>query len=451
MSHSGPALQFPRTRKHDRRMSWDRLLCQSRLYPKTPNHSHSRTAFEVDYDRVVFSKPFRRLARKTQVHPLATNDHTHNRLTHSLEVASVGRSMGKAAYYIAQDQEKATIAANAEDFSQVVQAACLAHDVGNTPFGHAGERAIRHWMSTQHARLLSEFSAAQSYDLTLYEGNAQAFRLTTRTVSEFASKENKNEGGMALTAATLATMIKYPWHSDNSKAQSEGKYSVFQSDLAAFEWVMKTTGLLAIDNAHCRHPLTFLVEAADDICNAVIDIEDAIDLRILRTNDVVKSLQTLSQLDQGTAVSHMRATAIATMINACLDVFHDQYEPIMHGEHTTPLIEHIQPELYSAFAELNLIAQRQVYPFQKNEGMEKACNDTIARLLEGTTLGESFISKLTNDEVTAPLINFHSSALSTSGASSSSNEQYEQLMRIMDFVAGMTDNYAVNLAARLSA
>lgn len=446
MSQIGPALQFPAPH-NDTRMSWDRLLCQSRIYPKTPNHSHSRTAFEVDYDRVVFSKPFRRLARKTQVHPMATNDHTHNRLTHSLEVASVGRSLGKAAYYIAQDQEQSTIDASAEDFAQVVQAACLAHDVGNTPFGHAGERAIRHWMSNQHKKLLTGFSTAQACDLTLYEGNAQAFRLTTRTVSEFACDENYNEGGMALSAATLATMLKYPWHSDHAKAQVAGKYSVFQSDLAAFEWVVSTTGLLVNDNAYCRHPLTFLVEAADDICNAVIDIEDAIDLGILRPNDVVKSLQALSQLDEGATVSHMRAAAIATMINACLDVFHDHYEPIMRGEHTTPLIEHIHPELYSAFVELNIIAQRHVYPFQKNEGMEKSCNDTIAKLLLGASLSERVISQLPSDDVTTPFINFHQSALNHRAASTI--DAYEKLMRMMDFVAGMTDNYAVNLAARL--
>lgn len=449
MSHSGPVLHIPASLKRDNRMSWDQLLCQSRLHPKTPNHSQSRTAFEVDYDRVVFSKPFRRLARKTQVHPLATNDHTHNRLTHSLEVASVGRSMGKAAYYIAQDQERTTIESSAEDFAQVVQAACLAHDVGNTPFGHAGERAIRHWMSKQHANLLSEFSTAQACDLTLYEGNAQAFRLTTRTVSEFATNGNNNEGGMVLTAATLATMLKYPWHSDHAKAQSAGKYSVFQSDLKAFEWVIDTTGLLATDNAYCRHPLTFLVEAADDICNAVIDIEDAIDLGILRTNDVVKSLQALSQLEKGATVSHMRAAAIAIMINACLDVFHDRYEAIMRGEHTAALIEHIPPELYSAFTELNIIAQRHVYPFQKNEGMEKACNDTIAKLLLGTTLSKRVINQLPRDEVTTPFINFHSSILNHSAKQTTANADYEKLMRVMDFVAGMTDNYAVNLAGRL--
>jgi len=434
----------PRSRaRPTQRMRWDRLLCQTRLHPKTRNHSQERSAFEVDYDRLIFSKPFRRLARKTQVHPLATNDHTHNRLTHSLEVASVGRSMGKAAFQIAQQQETETIPATAEDFAQIVQAACLAHDVGNTPFGHAGERAIRHWMKTQTG-LLDNLHGAQKTDLTLYEGNAQAFRLMTRTVSELTHGGIEEQGGVALTCATLATMLKYPWHSDNDKALANGKYSIFQSDREAFEQVVDATGMLPIDNAYCRHPLAFLVEAADDICNAVIDIEDAIDLQILQVSDVKDSLLALSQLGEGSAISQMRASAIGKMIEACLYVFAEKYKDIMVGCHANPLVDDMPSGMFSAFSDLNAIAQNKVYPFQKNAEMENGCIATLSHILNAFTGLDNPAKQLAVDTLTKPLIEL------VDQNSATHQTDYENIMRVMDFVAGMTDNYAVNLSGRLA-
>ncbi len=439
---SSPSL-VPNKPNRAERMAWDALLCKSRLQPKTRNHSNDRSAFEVDYDRIIFSKPFRRLARKTQVHPLATNDHTHNRLTHSLEVASVGRSLGRAAYDVADQAEHTFIPASAEEFAQLVQAACLAHDVGNTPFGHAGERAIRQWMS-EHQEKLHGFTSPQRNDFLLYEGNAQAFRLATRTMSDKHERQNAEEGGIALTKATLATMMKYPWQSDCTYAQAEGKYSVFNSDLSAFNEVVNTTGLLRFDQTYCRHPLAFLVEAADDICNSVIDIEDAIELGIINTNDVHQHLVNLSRLDQCCSIAQMRASAIGNMIKDCLRVFSQNYHGIMRGEHFTPLVADMTTHLSDSFKELNRFAQQNIYPFRTNERMEKDCYETMARILNAITEPNDTVQRLEVDNVTAPFIDYCKFIRENNAT------DYEQMMRKMDFVSGMTDNYAINLAVRLN-
>ncbi len=424
-------------------MSWNALLCQERLYPKTRNHSQHRTTFEIDYDRIIFSKAFRRLARKTQVHPLALNDHTHNRLIHSLEVASVGRSLGKAAFYIVQNRESVPVPATATDFAELVQAACLAHDVGNTPFGHAGERAIRQWMS-EHAEIHAAFSRAQSADLVLYEGNAQAFRIATRSISGFEHGCHNKSGGLGLSAATLATMMKYPWYSDHASAQKEGKYSVFQSDKSAFEWVVNTTGLLSQDHAYCRHPLAFLVEAADDICNAVIDIEDAIDLQILHRAEVEHYLMQLSELSDSCTIAEMRSTSIGKLVEQCVIVFEQNYETIMLGQRHSPLIEGIDKAKLDALNALNNIAKHKVYPFEQNDSLEQSCISILARILSVSIGGQLSVHESKLDSVLVPYAEFIKLITDIS------EPGYERLMMVMDFVAGMTDNYAVNLAERLN-
>lgn len=444
MRSSSEAHHLPPDNDQTPRMSWDSLLCQARLHPKPHEHAQNRSAFEVDYDRLIFSKAFRRLARKTQVHPLAKNDHTHNRLTHSLEVASVGRSLGKAAYFIAQQHEPEFIPANEVEFAELVQAACLAHDIGNTPFGHAGERAIRQWMNANTHYLLA-LDSKQRTDLTLYEGNAQAFRIATRSVSEHEQGCTNRQGGFGLTAATLATMMKYPWQSDHAYAQSSGKYSAFHDDWPAFEWVMNSTGLLFNDkdDAHCRHPLTYLVEAADDICNAVIDIEDAIDLHILERSDVEASLVQLSGLTASNTIAQMRAKAIGTLIEQCLDVFSANYRHIMLGQYRHTLINGINTDMLEAFNHLNNIAQEQIYPFQKHEALEQSCNATLASILDAATKTDTPIEFTNPDSTTMAFVEFHRNLIIKP------RPAYQRTMMIMDFVAGMTDNYAVNLAKRL--
>lgn len=442
MKSSREAHQLPLDTEPVERMSWDCLLCRDRLYPKPQESGQVRTAYEVDYDRLIFSKAFRRLARKTQVHPLAKNDHTHNRLTHSLEVASVGRSLGKAAYFIASKIEPGRIPASETDFAELVQAACLAHDIGNTPFGHAGERAIRQWMSANSV-CLSELTGAQRTDLTLFEGNAQAFRIATRSVSEIEPGCVNKQGGLRLTAATLATMMKYPWYSNHDNAQPQGKYSVFQEDLPAFEWVVNSTGLLFINDTYCRHPLAFLVEAADDICNAIIDIEDALDLRILKRTDIEAALMQLSGLSSNNTVAQMRAKAISALIRQCLTVFADNYQNIMCGQYKSPLILGVSSDMLASFNHLNDIAQKQIYPFQKDQALEQSCNATLASILDATMSTETLTNFVETDSITSPFTEFQEKLIAEPLS------DYKRIMATMDFVAGMTDNYAVNLAERL--
>lgn len=442
MRSTRQATQLSPSADQNPRMSWNALLCPARMHPKTQISMEGRTPFEVDYDRLIFSKAFRRLARKTQVHPLAENDHTHNRLTHSLEVASVGRSLGKAAHRIAQAHENENLPGDAIVFAELIQAACLAHDIGNTPFGHAGERAIRQWMNTNSDLLLS-LSAEQRTDLTLYEGNAQAFRIATRSISEFEPGCTQRIGGLGLTAATLATMTKYPWYSSHPDAQANGKYSVFHGDKIAFEWVATTTGLLRTDNAYCRHPLAFLVEAADDICNAVIDIEDAIELNILQRENIEYALIELSGLPASSTIAQMRARAIGVLIAECLTVFDTNYNDIMQGQYRTPLIELIDTEKLAAFNHLNKVAMSQVYPFQQDRDLEHSCNITLARILTETMRAKANVELGERDIVTEPFLELVEKVVN------GNNPIYDRIMMTMDFVAGMTDNYAVNLADRL--
>lgn len=188
-------------------MEWNKLLSASRLCTEEEQGDGIRTEYYRDFDRVVFSAPFRRLARKTQVHPLSFNDHIHNRLTHSIEVSSVGRSLGLSVAHKIKDKLPQEI--TNVDFASIIQAACVAHDIGNPPFGHAGEFAIRQWF-TENIHLLNDsLSEAQLADLKLFEGNAQGFRIVSQL------ENHSNNGGLRLTHATLGSLLKYPWHSNH--------------------------------------------------------------------------------------------------------------------------------------------------------------------------------------------------------------------------------------------
>ncbi|MBE7209770.1 MAG: dNTP triphosphohydrolase, partial [Gluconacetobacter diazotrophicus] len=272
-------------------MSWDRLLDDTRYgdHPRLPGirviasrTDLGRSEFQKDHDRLLFSEPFRKLGRKTQVHPLPNNDRVHNRLTHSLEVSCVGRSLGELVgnrLHAAGDLPRGVVAA---DVAAVVQAACLAHDIGNPPFGHAGEFAIRDWYHRRPDGFFSGMSPAAVADLQTFEGNAQGFRLLT-ALSE--------QAGLRLTYATLGSFIKYPWSSTEASSLKPGKFSFFRSEAAAFETIVASMGLLPLGpRTWCRHPLAYLVEAADDICYAIIDIEDGVEMGLLHMRDAEELL-----------------------------------------------------------------------------------------------------------------------------------------------------------------
>jgi dGTPase len=257
-----------------KRKIWEKLLSSERLGAGKAPGSAERTAFQQDYDRIVFTSAFRRMKDKTQVFPLSKSDYVRTRLTHSLEASCVGRSLGAVVgrEIIARHNLHHV---ESGDFGAIVAAACLAHDIGNPPFGHAGEDAIREWFRTSGLLERHDFSPAQKADFERYEGNAQGFRIVSRLQSP------ANPGGLQLTSAVLATFTKYPRPSQLDSeldGKSGKKFGFFQQDAENFAQVARSTGMVerVPGRAWRRHPLAFLVEVADDTCYLIVDMEDEI-------------------------------------------------------------------------------------------------------------------------------------------------------------------------------
>jgi len=300
----------------------------------------SRNSFQIDYDRIIFSNSFRRLSKKTQVHPLSKNDHVHNRLTHSLETASVGRTLGFKSFKSFK-KHKIHNCSDPSEVASLVQAACLAHDIGNPPFGHAGESVIKEWFSKHisdaNSRLHSlfvELSDAERNDFKYFDGNAHSFRVVTQL-------ENKQfKGGLQLTLPTLAAMIKYPWSSSSGENTKE-KFGFFQGEKEIVDELFQFIGLKSNSDEYNRHPLSYLTEVADDICYALIDLQDAIELDILNIDDIVPIFKDLCDnykldtiiMDRNKTdtnkVAHMCAIAINNLTEHGLYVFEKNFVKIL--------------------------------------------------------------------------------------------------------------------------
>ena len=274
-------------------MNWEQLLNARRLGNRPAKVESGRSPFNSDHDKVIFSGSFRRLARKTQVHPLATNDHVHNRLTHSLEVASVGRTLAIRVGQALRDKGRLPDNISSTDLGDIVQTACLAHDIGNPPFGHTGEEAFKHWFQNDDAQpFLRDLKPVETSDLRNFEGNAQGLRVLT--CSEF----HPYDGGLRLTYASLGAFLKYPWTSDpavSDQRPKKNKYGVYQSELDVFHEVAQAVGLIPQEgsNWYCRHPLVHLMEIADDFCYGLLDLEDGMDMGILNWEEVFDVLRPL--------------------------------------------------------------------------------------------------------------------------------------------------------------
>ncbi|MBO4300140.1 MAG: dNTP triphosphohydrolase, partial [Desulfovibrio sp.] len=246
-----------------------------------------RTPFLADYDRIVFSSSFRRLGRKTQVHPLVRNDHIHNRLTHSLEVSCVGRSLGLS---VGEELRRAGDLPDPftpEHLGQILQAACLAHDIGNPPFGHAGEEAIRDWFAEAvKGPYFRELTQDVLADFLCFDGNAQGFRVINTL------ENNKDRGGLRLTFPVIATLVKYPCSSSEARGRGRNKFNFYAAERDLFGEVLTTLGL-SVGSGFTRHPLSYLLEAADDICYRIIDMEDARELGIITYADITQAMSPL--------------------------------------------------------------------------------------------------------------------------------------------------------------
>ena len=437
-------------------MEWPRLISDLRFgmeHYRDPKSRGVRSDFRRDFDRLVFSSPFRRLQNKTQVFPLPGSVFVHNRLTHSLEVASVGRSLASEVALLLAPKyagDTATLAA-LESAQEIVAAACLAHDLGNPPFGHSGEKAISTFFSEgAGASLKEELTEAQWADLVHFEGNANALRLLTH---QFAGRRR---GGFAMTYSTLASIVKYPFSS--RLAGDRNKFGFFTSEEETFVRIADELGLVRRPGAlvsYCRHPLVYLVEAADDICYEVMDIEDAHKLKILSSQEVItlflgffpgerqeRMRQVMDMLDDPNEnVAYLRSSVIGALVNACAATFVRHEEEILAGTFAGELIDHV-PQLESdAYRACNALSWDKIYRAREVVDVELGGNRIITFLLE----------KLIH-AVRYPELNYSRLLLSQVPSQYDVNSPtlFGKIQAVLDHVSAMTDVYALDLYRKLN-
>ena len=443
-------------------MDWERLLTDSRLgerHSTKKKLSDGRSEFQKDFDRIVFSPAFRRLQDKTQVFPLPESDFVHTRLTHSLEVSCVGRSLGNL---VGETVVKRNPALNNRftkfHFGEIVAAACLAHDIGNPPFGHSGEDAIaEYFRSGNGQKFKSKIKDEKKWtDLVKYEGNAQGFRIITKL------QNPKVKGGLNLTYSTLAAVTKYPRESliskQNKSLQNKAyrKYGFFQAEKEIFKEVADATGLDCMKNKRsywwCRHPLTFLVEAADDICYRVMDLEDGFRLGLIpfkETEEMLiplinkQALKGYKEKDEKDRIGFLRAIAISELVNELVKVFLDEEKNILIGKFENDLIGEIKRA--KALNRIKEISIAKIYKSRSVVEREVAGYEVLGGLLDTfiDSYNEAYEGKISskNKSVFALLPNRISEDIP--------DELYLRLLRIIDFVSGMTDSFAVSLFRKI--
>ncbi|MGD8914200.1 MAG: dNTP triphosphohydrolase [Candidatus Thiodiazotropha sp.] len=445
-------------------MNWSQLLSRKRL--GSSDHSiasSTRTDFQRDLDRIVFSSAFRRMQDKTQIFPLSKIDYVRTRLTHSLESSSVGRSLGTliGEQIIARHKLKENVAS---DFGDICAAACLAHDIGNPPFGHSGEDAMRHWAENGEygKQRVAVLQGSQREDFLNFEGNSQGFRVITRL------QNRDNPGGLQLTCATLAAFTKYPRESCIGNGRFQGvsakKPGFTAQDQELFREVSETVGLLPRDPVLAiwhRHPLAFLVESADDICYRVIDIEDGYRLGHLSFHEAMELFSAVlpdsptqhKRLKRITGdkekIEFLRAKVINQAISEILTCFLDHEEAILTGQFDQPLMSEIPHR--NEMDRLIEVAYEKIYIAPEVIEIETAGFQVISELLE------RFISII--DDVAAH--GKHASPRSQmmirlipeqfiGPHGRPADDDYTRLLRLTDFVSGMTDSYAVSLYKKVT-
>jgi len=441
-------------------MNWEQLLSLKRFGDTEKrlriDQDESRLGFEVDYDRIIFSDSFRSLQDKTQVVPLSKTDFAHTRLTHSLEVSVVARSLGRIVgkYLINKYPNLTEKGFQANDFGAIVAAAALSHDIGNPPFGHSGEKSIgEYFKSGKGEKFKKDLTDKQWQDLIDFEGNANGFKILTET-------KNNINGGLRLSYATLGAFMKYPKESLPKKpTQSivDKKYGVFQSDKKFFEEVAVELGLhkLRKDNhlAYMRHPLAFLVEAADDICYTIIDFEDGINLGLISEDyaleylinlvrDTINTKKYHSLQNTKDRISYLRALAIGNLINEAANVFIDNEDSILNGNFQISLLEKCKYE-----AQINDIIKLSVEKiYQSNEVVEKeiAGYQIIADLLDVfiTAINNSYNNSPSNyDKLIMLLLPDKYKELD--------ENLYNRILNVCNLIANFSDGNAILLHKKI--
>lgn len=418
---------------------------------KTSARPEDRTQFQRDYDRIIFSSPFRRMQNKTQVFPLPEHIFVHNRLTHSLEVASVGRSLGNllAEKVVAENPGNSL----APEIGTIVSAACLAHDLGNPPFGHSGESAISGFFQKGAGREFQhQLAPAEWADFVRFDGNANALRILTHQFN------GKRPGGFALTYPTLASIVKYPFESPLAIKQ---KFGFFQAEKENYKKIAAELQIPAKPEevlSFQRYPLVYLVEAADDICYQIMDLEDACKLGILSYERVkelflnfydpvedkkaLKSIEgTLNRVtDKNEQISYLRAGVIGKLIHQSSQVFFQNYEAILTGSFSGSLVGALQNRQAIAMKEVKNVSFKEVYAHRTVVEIEIAGFKIIGTLLD------EFVGAVID-----PNENYNKKILSLLPEQyrPQSDKLYHKIQSAVDFISGMTDVFALDLYRKI--
>ena len=438
-------------------MNWKSLISNKRLGQegRHAERHDDRSEFRRDYDRLIFSAPFRRMQNKTQVFPLPGSIFVHNRLTHSLEVASVGRSLGDDVARRLLERHPELRGSFFEEIGNVVSAACLAHDMGNPPFGHSGEKAIQAYFTEAEGASLREKVSPQFWsDITHFEGNANVFRILTHRF------KGRREGGFVMTYATLGSIVKYPFSS--AVAGDKGKFGFFATEEDTYRKIADEMGILCLSEPgqplhYARHPLVWLVEAADDICYEIMDIEDSHKLKILsfeETSGMLLSFFSEEQkqkicqriidesiTDNNEKVIYMRASVIGLLERECVEAFVQNEEEILNGTLTGSLIDHISPRLRDAYKACVKMSVKKIYNSKPVLDVELSGYKIIETLMDSLIQAAVFPEK------------FHSKQLIGRVSSQyhiDSPDLETRIMAMIDFISGMTDVYALDIYQKIN-
>ena len=435
-------------------MNWQQLISNKRfgLEEIHAMRKDDRSEFQRDFDRLIFSAAFRRLQNKTQVFPLPGSIFVHNRLTHSLEVSCVGRSLGDSISNRLLEKHPELVGTHVSEIGAIVSAACLAHDLGNPPFGHSGEKAISTYFSEGKGLALKEqLSSMEWEDLTHFEGNANAFRLLTH---QFLGRR---KGGFVMTYSTLASIVKYPYPS--ILAGKKSKFGFFVTEVDDYLKIAKELGIKRLSAEgeaprYARHPLVFLVEAADDICYQMMDIEDAYKLKLLTPRETMElyhlflsekqkeRVKDVFELvhDENEQIAYLRATIIGNLIKECTRVFMENEESILEGTFEEALIKHIAPPLNEAYRQCSKVAVEKIYRSRDVLDIELAGFHVISTLLglmidavqsPDKAYSELLINRVSSQyDIKAPTL-------------------YGKIQAVLDYISGMTDVYALDLYRKI--
>ncbi len=446
-------------------MNWNNLFSVKRLEEKyTDSANQTRTTFEVDFDRVVFSSAFRRLQDKTQVIPLPESDFVHTRLTHSLETSCVGRSLAKEIGKEIIDRNGLK-SVTVEDFGSVVATACLAHDIGNPPFGHSGESAISNYFRKGPGmKFKNDIDEDKWSDLVNFEGNANGFRILT-------NRHNILKGNIRLTYSTLAAFTKYPCASFKEGKQHQKrihkKYGYFCAEKDSFEEIFSELKIAKNkDGIYSRHPLAYIIEAADDICYRIIDFEDGIRIGLIpfeQGRDILRSMLSSAYFKQSKfnnikdvkeQIGYLRSKVITSLVEEVSGIFLDNEGNILKGNFDKALLDEIDGKRMNTLKEIELLSIRNIYNSKEVVMIEVSGFNVVEKLMDLFIGAVNSYSELGDkihkeDVLSDKLIEIlPKQYLGNDGYPE--KDLYLRILQICEFIAGMTDSYAISLFRKLT-